>query len=75
VSREAGRPYHDKLLPLPAFLWRGGAADGSQIGLGLCLTEHFLLRHAVLPHGRTMPAARARLVARLQTRDRDRLGR
>ena len=31
VSRAAGQPYHDKLLPLPDFLWRDAAADGAQI--------------------------------------------
>ncbi|MGC2200223.1 MAG: DNA repair protein RecO, partial [Stellaceae bacterium] len=43
VSREAGRPYRDKLLPLPAFLWRDAPADREQIALGLALTEHFLI--------------------------------
>ncbi len=27
VSRDAGRPYHDKLLPLPDFLWREAPAE------------------------------------------------
>ncbi len=29
VSREAGMPWHDRLLPLPAFLRRGAAMDAS----------------------------------------------
>jgi DNA repair protein RecO (recombination protein O) len=66
VSREAGRPYHDKLLPLPDFLWREGAVDEAQIAAGMRLTEHFLLHHVLLPHGRTLPPARSRLAARLR---------
>jgi DNA repair protein RecO (recombination protein O) len=66
VSREAGRPYHDKLLPLPGFLWRDGPADGPQIALGLRVTEHFLIHHVLLPQGRTLPPARSRLAARLR---------
>jgi DNA repair protein RecO (recombination protein O) len=68
VSRMAGRPYHDKLLPLPEFLWREGVANDAQIVLGLSLTEHFLLHHVLLPQGRTLPPARARLSQRLQQR-------
>ena len=30
VSRTAGRPYHDKLLRLPDFLWRDAPADEAQ---------------------------------------------
>ncbi len=68
VSREAGRPYHDKLLPLPEFLWRAAAADSSQIAQGLRLAEHFLQHHVLLPHGRPMPPARARLAQRMRQR-------
>ncbi len=68
VSREAGRPYHDKLLPLPEFLWRAAAADRPQIAQGLRLTEHFLLHHVLLPHGRALPPARARLAQRMRQR-------
>ncbi len=66
VSRAAGRPYHDKLLPLPDFLWRDAIADGKEIALGLSLTEHFLLTHVLLPHGRTLPPARSRLAQRMR---------
>jgi DNA repair protein RecO (recombination protein O) len=66
VSRAAGEPYRDKLLALPGFLWRPTAADGAQIAAGLRLTEHFLLDHVLLPQGRTLPPARARLAARLR---------
>ena len=68
VSRDAGRPYHDKLLPLPDFLWRDAAADDAGIDAGLRLTGHFLLHHVLLPQGRTLPQARARLAQRMQQR-------
>jgi DNA repair protein RecO (recombination protein O) len=66
VSSEAGRPYHDKLLALPAFLWRRAVADPAQIAAGLRLTEYFLLHHVLLPQGHDMPPARARLVQRMR---------
>lgn len=65
VGRAAGRPYHDKLLRLPGFLWSEAVADGPEIAAGLRLTEHFLLHHVLLPQGRTMPPARARLAQRI----------
>src|SRR6266567_378653 len=43
VSRAAGLPYHDKLLPLPGFLWREGPASRAEIVAGLALTQYFLL--------------------------------
>jgi DNA repair protein RecO (recombination protein O) len=66
VSRAAGRAYHAKLLPLPAFLWREAAADQAQIAAGLRLTEHFLLHHMLLPHAAPLPPARARFAARFR---------
>jgi len=66
VSREAGRPYHDKLLLLPEFLWHDTPADAAQIAQGLRLTEHFLVHHVLLPQGRNLPPARSRLAARLR---------
>ena len=66
VSREAGRPYHDKLLQLPAFLWRDEVIDTSQIADGLRLTEHFLLHHVLIPQGRGLPPARTRFAARFR---------
>jgi DNA repair protein RecO (recombination protein O) len=67
VSHEAGRRYHDKLLPLPAFLWREGVvADRQEIAAGLRLAEYFLLHHVLLPQGHNLPPARARLVQRMR---------
>jgi len=66
VSRAAGLPYHDKLLPLPEFLWRDEPADRAQIALGMSLTEHFLVHHIFRPQGRTLPAARLRLAERMR---------
>jgi DNA repair protein RecO (recombination protein O) len=66
VSRAAGRAYHDKLLPLPAFLWLATPAARADIDRGLALTEHFLLHHLLLPQGRRLPPARARLALRMR---------
>lgn len=66
VSRSAGTPYHDKLLPLPGFLWRDAAAEPADIAAGLALTGHFLHHHLLEPQGRTLPEARARLADRLK---------
>ena len=67
VSAEAGAPYRDKLLPLPAFLGgRNVEAHGpADVLAGLALTGYFLERHVLAPHGAGLPAARARLVATL----------
>jgi len=66
VSRAAGLPYRDKLLPLPGFLWRQEPADRQQIALGMALTGHFLTHHVFAPQGRTLPAARIRLAERIR---------
>jgi DNA repair protein RecO (recombination protein O) len=66
VSRGAGLPYHDKLLPLPAFLWRPAPATASELALGLELTGYFLWRHLLSPQRRSLPAARAHLLARIK---------
>lgn len=66
VSRAAGRPYHDKLLPLPDFLTSGGAADEAQIADGLRLTRYFLLRHVFEPQQKTLPEARSLFEARMR---------
>jgi len=66
VSRVVGLPYHDKLLALPEFLWRGEPADRDQIAHGMALTGHFLVHYVFAPQGRTLPAARSRLAERMR---------
>ncbi len=65
VSAAAGAPYHDRLLPLPAFLHADDAAPAGadDIVAGLRLTGYFLERHHYAAHGGKPPAARARLAA------------
>ena len=71
VSREAGLPYHDKLLPLPGFLWREADANAADIAAGLVLTRHFLLHHLLEPQGGRLPQARERLAERMRRRASD----
>lgn len=66
VSRSAGEPYQDKLLPLPSFLCHTADADGPAILDGLTLTGYFLHHHLLAPQGGTLPEARARLAERLR---------
>lgn len=64
VSREAGEPYRDRMLPLPRFLRpdrRGTGAEPADFADGLGLTGFFLMRHAFDPLDRPLPAARERL--------------
>jgi DNA repair protein RecO (recombination protein O) len=64
VSRSAGEPYRDRLLPLPAFL--GAAAEpasAADLADAFALTAFFLERHAFAPRGLALPDARARFVA------------
>lgn len=65
VSRSAGQPYRDKLLPLPGFLWRDVPASRADVVAGLALTGHFLHHHLLEPQGWRLPEARARLAERL----------
>ena len=64
VTRAAGEPWKQKLLPLPAFLLgaQAGGLEGRDIEAGLKLTAHFLERHVVEPVQRGLPPARIRLV-------------
>jgi DNA repair protein RecO (recombination protein O) len=63
VSRDAGKPYCDRLLKLPAFLLDETApASEGDILAGLALTGHFLERDMLEPHGLSMPQARERLI-------------
>ncbi|HHN73220.1 MAG TPA: DNA repair protein RecO [Thermopetrobacter sp.] len=68
VSASAGRPWADRLLPLPAFL-RDAAApppDAAAMADALVLTGHFLHRHVLLPRRLVMPPQRERLLRALR---------
>ena len=83
VSREAGAPWKDRLLPLPAFLAAGRETpDAPALAEGFRLTGHFLARHVwqargieePLPRGATLAAihralARESLAGALQPSD------
>ena len=64
VSREAGEPYRDRLLRLPAFL-HGETEPQSPRDLAdaFALTGFVLDRHAFAPRGLALPEARAHFVA------------
>lgn len=65
VSREAGRPWHDRLLVLPAFLRRGSGLHGDRVAYeeAFRLTGHFFHRHVYGPRGIDEPEARAGFLA------------
>ncbi|WP_375775056.1 DNA repair protein RecO [Bradyrhizobium sp. ma5] len=62
VSRAAGEPWRDRLLPLPAFLREGeGGANGwseQDLRDGFQITGLFLLRHVLEPRGQGHSDAR-----------------
>ncbi|WP_339861050.1 DNA repair protein RecO [Paremcibacter congregatus] len=62
VSREAGAPYHDKMLNLPKFLCGGGEINESDIRDGLHLSEFFLERYVLQPNNKKIPQARRMLL-------------
>lgn len=65
VSRAAGTPYAERLLPLPAFVSsREGAGEPTreEIAQAFALTGHFLERHVFAPQGTPPPPERARFV-------------
>jgi DNA repair protein RecO (recombination protein O) len=69
VSLEAGEPYRERLLKLPAFLTdAGGSPDDSDIADGLRLTGYFIERHVLKPRGLATSGARETVVERLGTR-------
>jgi len=62
VSEIAGRPYHGKLLALPAFLAervRAGGPNPEALRLAYDLTGFFLLKNVYEPRGIKMPDVRA----------------
>ena len=67
VSRDAGAPWHDKMLALPAFLCRGAGlrGDPASVADAFRLTGFFLHRHVYEPRGMEEPGARAGFLAAL----------
>jgi len=69
VSAEAGAPYKDRLLALPAFL-RGGSTGGTvtddDLRAGFALTGYFIETRVLRPREMEMPDARSRLLAYLK---------
>jgi DNA repair protein RecO (recombination protein O) len=65
VSRAAGEPWRDKLLPLPAFLLDTAVAEPPRAALrdGFALTGYFLARHVLEPRGEALSEARAHFIA------------
>ena len=66
VTREAGEPWRERLLPLPAFLAAEGASaapEAEAIAAGAALTTFFLERHVYEPRGLAPPAERERFFA------------
>lgn len=68
VSRAAGQPWHDKLLPLPGFLRRGAGlrGDGGAVEDAFRLTGFFFHRHVYEPRGMAEPEARTGFLAALR---------
>jgi DNA repair protein RecO (recombination protein O) len=66
VSREAGEPWADKLMRLPAFLREQEAiAAGGDVSDGFALTGYFLSRHVLEPRGLALADERAHFIAAL----------
>ena len=61
VTREAGEPYRDRLLPLPAFLRNAPGTDQpshADLLAAFAMTGHFLGAHVFEETGRPIPKAR-----------------
>src|SRR5262249_48237484 len=65
VSRQAGEPWRDRLLPLPAFLLDEEPARPSagELADGFAVTGFFLGRSVFEPRGQRAPDARERFIA------------
>ena len=77
VSRAAGAPWADRLLPLPGFLRDGweAAPAAAEVAAALALTGHFLeARLAPGLRREALPAARERAVAAITRAGRDQAG-
>jgi DNA repair protein RecO (recombination protein O) len=65
VSRQAGEPWKERLLALPAFLDDPDAGEPSaqDVADGFALTGFFLVRHVLEPRGLALADARASFIA------------
>jgi DNA repair protein RecO (recombination protein O) len=75
VSREAGEPWRDRLLPLPIFLGEDTAAEADEaseddLAAGFALTGYFLTRHVLEPRGLALAEAREGFIAAVLNRRR-----
>lgn len=70
VSRQAGAPWHDRMLALPPFLLGATmrSADGAAVEQAFALTGFFLHRHVYEARGLAAPEARAGFLAALRRR-------
>lgn len=68
VSSEAGDPYKDRMLALPAFLREraSGTVSADDVLAGFALTGHFLAARVLAPRDMTMPDSRNRLMGYLR---------
>ncbi|WP_405030778.1 DNA repair protein RecO [Pleomorphomonas sp. JP5] len=68
VSGEAGAPYAERLLKLPAFMLPGAenSPDAADVVAALKLTGFFLDRHVAGPRALDLPPARAQLLGKLE---------
>lgn len=70
VSREAGEPYKEKLLPLPAFLRDAGAgATRDDAVAALTATGYFLETRVLHVSNKPLPEARLRLLQLLKDKE------
>jgi DNA repair protein RecO (recombination protein O) len=67
VSGEAGRAFHDRMLPLPAYLIdrRQSHPDRESLAQGFELTGYFLDRDVFHPRGISVTESRAAVISRV----------
>ncbi len=72
VCGEAGAPYADRLLTLPAFLLPEAdeSPDAADVAAALKLTGFFLDRHVAGPRAIELPPARAQMLGKLEAERR-----